>query len=76
VGAADERSISRRELAALVAGPNRPTEGFWRVGDIVMNSQPQEGEPVAWIRTAAGPPPSTWNGFGTIGPAVPPPPLP
>jgi hypothetical protein len=33
-----------------------PTDGTWRVGDIVWNSNPSVGQPIGWICTTAGGP--------------------
>jgi hypothetical protein len=42
-----------------------PTEGTWRVGEIVYNSAPAGGGYVGWICVAAGTP-GTWKTFGAI----------
>lgn len=44
-----------------------PKDGQFNVGDIVWNSNPQEGLFVGWVCVRAGTP-GVWNPFGQIGP--------
>jgi hypothetical protein len=42
-----------------------PTDGTYRLGDTIWNSNPQPGKPIGWVCVRAGTP-GTWATFGTI----------
>jgi len=46
-------------------GTSIPTTGSYRVGDIVNNAYPSNGEYIGWVCTGVGTP-GTWKGFGLI----------
>ena len=47
-------------------GTAAPTSGYWRRGDRVINSAPTNGQPKAWVCTAAGTLGGTWLSEGNL----------
>ncbi len=44
------------------SSPTIPTDGYWKIGNVVYNSVPSSGKPIGWICTAEGSP-GTWKSF-------------
>lgn len=53
----------------IVDGTAVPTIGFWRKGDIVINTSPSASTPTLWVCTVSGEP-GTWTALGG-GPVTP-----
>lgn len=53
------------QTSGIYYGPNAPTVGFWKVGDVVKNTTPSTGSPKEWVCTTTGIP-GVWVSGGNL----------